>query len=115
MPGVAWLQGSAVYIDPPVRDLGDVAAGHPVDVKFRLQSLRSEPVRVVGAAPDCSCIAIDGMPLTLTENSPATLTIRFKPGQNDIGLLTKRVIPLHLNVDSVTPAIVIKARVRSSS
>jgi Protein of unknown function (DUF1573) len=114
-PGMAWWQGAAVFIEPPVRDLGEIAAGETVTVEFQLRSLRSGPVRIVGATPDCSCIVVAGLPLDLDDRGRGKLAIRFRPNANEIGQDVSRVIPLHLNVDSVATALFIQARVKSSS
>ena len=114
-PGMAWWQGAAVFVEPPVRDLGEIAAGETVTVEFRLHSLRSGPVRIVGATPDCSCVVVDGLPLDLNDQGQGKLAIKFRPNANEIGQAVSRVIPLHLNVDSAATALVIQARVKSSS
>ena len=114
-PGMAWWQGAAVFVEPPVRDLGEIAGGETVTVEFQLRSLRTGPVRIVGATPDCSCVVVDGLPLDLDDQGLGKLTINFRPNANEVGQDVTRVIPLHLNVDSVATALVIRARVKSSS
>ncbi len=114
-PGMAWWQGAAVFVEPPVRDLGEIAAGETVTVEFRLRSLRTGPVRIVGATPDCSCVVVAGLPLDLDNQGQGKLAIKFRPNANEVGQDVSRVIPLHLNVDSVATALVIRARVKSSS
>ena len=114
-PGMAWWQGAAVFVEPPVRDLGEIAAGETITVEFQLRSLRSGPVRIVGATPDCSCVIVDGLPLDLDDRGQGKLAVKFRPNANEIGQEVTRVIPLHLNVDSASTALVFKARVKSSS
>ncbi len=114
-PGMAWWQGAAVFVEPPVRDLGEIAAEETVTVEFQLRSLRTGPVRIVGATPDCSCVVIAGLPLDLDDQGRGKLAIKFRPNANEVGQDVTRVIPLHLNVDSVATALVIRARVKSSS
>ena len=58
---------------------------------------------------------VDGLPLDLDDQGLGKLTINFRPNANEVGQDVTRVIPLHLNVDSVATALVIKARVKSSS
>ncbi len=114
-PGMAWWQGAAVFVEPSVRNLGEIAAGETVTVEFQLRSLRSGPVRIVGATPDCSCVIVAGLPLDLDDQGQGKLSINFRPHANEVGQDISRVIPLHLNVDSVATVLVIQARVKSTS
>jgi hypothetical protein len=47
---LGWLDRPALSADPPVIDLGEIAPGTTLPLKFTLRNHTGEPVRLVGAS-----------------------------------------------------------------
>jgi hypothetical protein len=74
--GLRYLQGQRVALRSPVVDLGDVNGNVEQNAPFELVNLTNHPVRILGAKTDCSCIAPDGLPITIPPLVAVTLKAR---------------------------------------
>lgn len=74
---VAYLGGHVVQVDNAIRDLGTVKPDQEIEVAFNLVNLQREPLKLVGANANCSCILPPQMPMMLQPLTPTTLTFNF--------------------------------------
>lgn len=74
---VAYLNGDKVGIDTRVFDLGTVETNKRLQVEFKLVNLQDEPLELVGANAECSCILPPEMPITLTPFTTTSITFSF--------------------------------------
>ena len=109
---LAWANGHSVFVSPPVAEL-EVEAGKTIPILFHIQKLSSQPVRVVGATPGCSCVVVSGLPLDLTDVDNQ-LEVKFSASERKVGQVVEQQIPLHLNVDAAPAVLRVRARVNKS-
>jgi uncharacterized membrane protein YjjP (DUF1212 family) len=78
----AW--GEPVALTPDRLTLGLVPAGGTVERSLRVTNLSADPVQVVLAESNCSCVAVSGLPATVAPGDwadlPVTVTVSTTPG-----------------------------------
>jgi hypothetical protein len=80
---IAQSDGFVVVVDEPQRELS-VGAGATVPLDFRLTSVTSQPVEVLGIKTGCGCTSAEPVPCTIAGHSTQTvrLTISMR-GQSE--------------------------------
>ena len=62
---LALIRGERVGVNPGYLDLGDGTPGETLEAVVEVANWTDHPVRLVGGTSDCSCVATDGLPVTI--------------------------------------------------
>lgn len=76
---LAYARGERLYVDEPVKSLGEVEAGRLYHVTFRLCNDSDRPVRIVGFRSSCGCTTASDLPMTIPPSKACWLVVRFVP------------------------------------
>jgi len=98
--GIAYIYGHPLAARQTTLHLGQVRVGEQVDCVFVLKNLWDEPITVVGASPDCSCVETMERPLKIAPRVPASFEVMLTPRPNEAGKTVTHRILLHLDVDA---------------
>jgi hypothetical protein len=107
--GIAFLDGFVVIAAKPTLELGSVPVGTEAKGVFVLKNLTDEPISLVGASPDCSCMIMSDFPIRIEPHGTATFDVRFTPRAREAGRTVTHRILLYLNVDSPTITLALSA------
>jgi hypothetical protein len=94
----AW-NGSVLVPERSTYSMGSVEGGARHQADFQIHNVTSNPVKVIGGEPDCSCVALTGLPLQIAAHSTKTLRIEVTPSERHAGPFEHHVY-LHLDTDS---------------
>jgi len=103
--GIAFLNGYVLVAEQKTLDLGEVRVGSEAEGNFVLKNLTSEPITLVGARPECSCMIASDLPARIEPHSTMDFSVRFTPNRREASQTVTHRILLYLDVDS--PAVVI--------
>jgi hypothetical protein len=107
--GIAALRGNPIQvIGKDTKNLGSIAAGQSIAVRFVLRNLTRHPVKIVGSTTSCSCTVVDDLPTELkpSETRTLTMTVHFADEERgnfkqDVQLHTDSRIQPHISLSIV--------------
>jgi hypothetical protein len=73
--GGAWLRGDPVHVLESVVDLGERPAGERAEAACVVWNFSRDPVRILGSRTSCSCVVIDGLPMTIPPRSKKAIRV----------------------------------------
>ncbi|MDR1385237.1 MAG: DUF1573 domain-containing protein [Planctomycetaceae bacterium] len=112
--GWARLNGYILYVENDTLDFGTISADQTRTGVFRLRNLSQQPVIILGAEADCSCVQSADLPLTVSPGTVIDFPVTFYSSQKDEGSLVRRQLLLNLNVDQPITMLVVRAKVVSN-
>ncbi|MGI8981801.1 MAG: hypothetical protein ACR2FY_21435 [Pirellulaceae bacterium] len=77
-PFVARLRGEQVRVSPYTADAGAGKTGEWGQVQVTIRNDSAGPVQVMGGTADCSCVTINGMPVTLASGESQSIPVRIR-------------------------------------
>jgi hypothetical protein len=92
--GIAALRGDVIQVDEETKNLGSIAPGQAISVRFVLRNLRKYPVKIVGSTTSCGCTVVDDLPAELKPSERRTLIATLRVTAEDKGDL-KQYVELH--------------------
>ena len=104
---LAKLRGLPFQTSPSVLDFGTGEAGTTIDRQLTVKNYKATPLRLIGGTSDCSCLATQSLPITISANSQADVTIRLRIPAGTPGELA-RLVELYTD-DPSQPKISLRA------
>lgn len=90
---LASIRGERISILPGVVDVGTGAPGELLSATVELANRTDQPVRIVGGTSDCSCIATDDLPMTVSPRQSQSITVKIRL-PSTFGLFSRRAMLL---------------------
>jgi hypothetical protein len=80
------ISGQVIAVDSATKSFGAVREGAPASVQFRLTNRGRRPVRIVGCAQYCNCVASEELPLTIGPGESHDLKIAISTSDSKAGM-----------------------------
>lgn len=80
----AYWQGYALTADPACKSVGTMVPGEKKQVVFTVRNVSSEPVTIVGAQTNCSCLLTNALPLRLAARERGELVLEVALGSRAV-------------------------------
>lgn len=98
---LAWCRGQALAIGHNSRDVGAIPAGARTTEIFTIRSLRSGPVRVIGADVSCGCLRVENrFPIIINPDRDVELKCVLRPYSVNAGKAFQQTVLLYVDVPS---------------
>lgn len=106
--GIRVFRGYRVLVEPSTVDVSTVEQGATVRTDFILRNMSWEPVMVLGADPDCGCVQMSGIPVTLAPRSSHAVSMSVRTA--DLASHEEFVHQSRLIFDVVHPEVLLTIR-----
>lgn len=73
------IRGETVILDPSRFNLGSITVGETIVRQSFLHNYTSEPIRILGANSQCSCVVAEDLPAIVPPGESYTINVRIKP------------------------------------
>lgn len=103
--------GRAVLTHGPLKDLGVVRVGEQVETTFGLYNVSSQPVRVLGVQPSCTCLSVCDVPLMIPALGCAAVRARLSVNKAGVRVRLYHVARLLLDYDWQSVSLYVTARI----
>jgi hypothetical protein len=113
--GIAFMNGFVLIAEKPTLELGRVAVGDKVEGIFVLKNLTGRPITILGAKPECSCVATSELPIQVEAFSSVHFKLQFTPGKGEASQSVVHHALLYTNIDSPEVTLTIKADILPAS
>ncbi len=114
-PALAFLRNETLSVRPSFVDFGDGKPGDELEATVEVGNWTSRPVRLIGAARDCSFLAVSDLPVTITPKEKAVVSLRLRAPPTESGGALRRTASLWAEIDGElqTIQLTVACRVRS--
>lgn len=106
--GVRAVRGYRVVVEQSTIDVSTVEKGAIARADFVLRNISRQPVTFLGAEPDCGCVQMSGLPLTLAPRSSHAVSMAVRTA--DLASREEFVHQSRLILDVVHPEVLLTIR-----
>jgi Protein of unknown function (DUF1573) len=103
---LAWLRGDSLVPDAYSKSFGTVAKDERPSVEFLLRNWTKQPIKVIGSAGSCTCVATSDLPIVVSPHGESILRVSSR-ARSGSGPYSER---LHVFTDPGQPSLVLRVQ-----